>query len=62
VDLRAILDSGRRACDAGRLLTGALTRHPVQPDLPVAVVAAGKAAQSMADAFARVHPGRIREV
>jgi glycerate-2-kinase len=43
-------------------LNRALAAHPLSSDVPIAVCAAGKAAQPMADAFTRVHAVRIRAV
>ena len=60
--MRAILEGGLRACEPGRLLACALAARPVPPDVPVTVCAAGKAARPMAEAFAGIHAGRIREV
>jgi glycerate-2-kinase len=51
-----------RACDASALLSRALALHPVSPDVPLTVIAAGKAAVPMADAFRRVYGARIREL
>jgi hydroxypyruvate reductase len=49
-----------RASEPGRLLASALQHHPLS-DSPVNVIAAGKAAPSMADAFLRAH-GRVHDV
>jgi glycerate 2-kinase len=43
-------------------LNRALAAHPLSSDVPIAVCAAGKAAQPMADAFTRIHAARIRDV
>jgi glycerate 2-kinase len=60
--VRAIVAGALRACDPNDLLRRALARHPVPTDRHLNIVAAGKAAQPMADAFVRAHAGRVREV
>src|SRR5262249_52341466 len=60
--LRAIVAAALRACDPASLVARAVSRHPVPPRVPLTVVAAGKGAARMADAFATLHDGRVREV
>jgi glycerate 2-kinase len=61
-DLLAIVNAALRACDARTLLSRALDRHPLSDTETFNVVAAGKAAQPMADAFAARFGTRTREV
>jgi glycerate-2-kinase len=51
-----------RACDPASLIAGAVSRHPLPPHIPLSVIAAGKAARSMAEAFESMHAGRVREM
>jgi glycerate-2-kinase len=60
-DLRAIVAAALRACDPAALVARAIAAHPVPPAVPLSVVAAGKAAAPMADAFVGEYGGRIRE-
>jgi glycerate 2-kinase len=57
-----MLEAALGACDPQVLLARALAHHPGPADRPVNIVAAGKAAQPMTDAFLRAHAGRVREV
>jgi glycerate 2-kinase len=59
--VRAIVDAALRASDPHELLHGALSRHPVPADRLLNIVAAGKAARRMTDAFVRAHAGRVRD-
>ena len=59
--MRAIVDAALRASDPHELLHGALSRHPVPADRLLNIVAAGKAAIRMTDAFVRAHAERVRE-
>ena len=43
------------------LLSRAVSAHPVPRDAPLILVAAGKAAARMAEAFAALHDGRVRD-
>ena len=61
-DVRAIVDAALRASDPFDLLHAALSRHPVPADRLLNIVAAGKAARRMTDAFVLVHAGRVREI
>jgi glycerate 2-kinase len=56
-----VLDAALRASDAHDLLVRACGRHPVSSHRQLSVVAAGKAARPMADAFVTRHAGRVRE-
>lgn len=60
-DLRAIVAAALRACDPAALVARAIAAHPVPPVVPLIVVAAGKAAAPMADAFAGRYAERIRD-
>jgi glycerate-2-kinase len=51
-----------RACDAHSLLARALDAHPLPPGVTLNVVAAGKAAQPMLDAFMTKYGARARGV
>src|SRR5215831_9536514 len=61
-DLRAIVSAALRACDPAALVSRALATHPVPPAVRLSVVAAGKAAVRMADAFVAVHGIGVADV
>jgi len=57
-----VLDAAVRAADARDLLVRASSRYPFQPHRQLTVIAAGKAATPMADAFVGQHRDRVREL
>jgi len=57
-----MIDGALRACDAGAILARALDIHPLPEHDTLNVVAAGKAAQPMLDAFMAKYAGRTRAV
>ena len=62
-DLRIILDAALRACDSRDLLLRTLSAsNPLEPGIPLNVLAAGKAGQRMADAFLEIEGARTRAV
>jgi hydroxypyruvate reductase len=60
-DAAAFVAAAIRACEPGALLRRALADSPLPPDTSFTVVAAGKAARPMLDAFTALHGERIRE-
>jgi glycerate 2-kinase len=61
-DLRAIVAGALRACDPASLLIRALGAHPLPDTDTFNIVAAGKAAQGMADAFVARYGTRTRGI
>jgi glycerate-2-kinase len=57
-----MVDAALRACDARTLVSRALDAHPLPEHLTLNVIAAGKAAQGMLDAFMATYAARTREV
>jgi glycerate 2-kinase len=60
--MRAIIDAALDACHAGRLLSRTLSSHSLSSNCAFNVVAAGKAARPMVEAFRETHGSRVRDV
>ena len=54
------MSAALRACDPVSLVERAVSRHAVPASRALTVVAAGKAAVAMTEAFAELHEGRVR--
>jgi glycerate-2-kinase len=61
-DLSAIVAAALRSCEPAAFVARAVAAHPVPLHIPLSVIAAGKAAVPMADAFVTLHAGRVRDV